>query len=274
MTDTLKIYFKDIKKIPLLKPQEEIELANRIKQGDHKAKDKMIKANLRLVINFAKKYKNFGIPFMDLIEEGNMGLMKAVMKFNPKKGFRFSTYASWWIRQYINRALANQGKIVRLPVYMVETILRYKKVTDELAYKLGRKPTNTEIAKKMKLSVKKINEIESVITKVTSLETPIGENQTGQIGDLIEDMTAVAPDQSMTEVMLHEKVEELLSQMRPREKEIIELRYGLKDNTKHTLEEVAQKFSLTRERVRQIEDAVLHKLRKIIKKEEKAGGTQ
>ncbi len=269
MTDPIKIYFKDIKKIPLLTAREEIELANRIKQGDQKAKDKMIRSNLRLVINFAKKYRNFGMPFMDLIEEGNIGLMRAVTKFNPKKGFRFSTYASWWIRQYINRALANQGKIVRLPVYMVENILKYKKVGDELSYKLNRKPTNSEIAKKMKVPVRKINELENVITKITSLEAPIGENQTGQVGDLIEDETATAPDQQLSEFMMHEKLEELLLNMNAREKKILELRYGLKDNNKHTLAETAQKFGLTRERVRQIEEAALKKLRKIVIREEK-----
>lgn len=269
MTDPLKIYLKDIKKIPLLTHEEEIQLANRIKQGDRQAKEKMIKANLRLVINFAKRYRHFGIPFMDLIEEGNMGLMKAVGKFNPKRGFRFSTYASWWIRQYINRALANQGKIVRLPVYMVEKILKYKKVSDDLAYKLGRKPTQVEIAKKMRTSVKKLNEINTLATKITSLEAPIGESQTAQLGDLIEDENAVLPDQKLSEFMAREKIDDLLSKMKPRERQIIELRYGLNDDAKHTLEETAKKFGLTRERVRQIEAAALKKLRKIIRKEER-----
>ena len=271
MSSPLKIYLKDIKKIPLLTAEDEIRLANRIRQGDRQAKEEMIKANLRLVINFAKRYKYFGTPFMDLIEEGNMGLMKAVGKFNPKKGFRFSTYASWWIRQYINRALANQGKVVRLPVYMVETILKYKKVTDELTYKLGRKPGQDEIEKKMKISVKKLNQIDSIATKITSLEAPIGEDQAGQVRDLIEDEAAVSPDQHLSEFMAHEKVQELLSKMKPREKKILELRYGLNENLKHTLEEAARKFGLTRERVRQIEDATLKKLRKIIIKEDNAG---
>jgi len=269
MADSIKNYFKDIKKIPLLTAEEEIELANRIKQGDQKAKEKMIKSNLRLVINFAKRYRNFDIPLMDLIEEGNMGLMKAVIKFNPKRGYRFSTYASWWIRQYINRALANQGKIIRLPVYMVENILRYKKVTEELTYKLGMKPSQAEIARKMKMTVKKLDEINSIVTKITSLEAPIGEDQTGQVGDLIEDENAVAADHQLAGFMAKEKIEELLSKMNPREREIIELRYGLKDDRKYTLEEAAKKFGLTRERVRQIEEATLNKLKKIITKEEK-----
>jgi len=270
MSDAIKIYFKDIKKIPLLSAEDEIELANRIRCGDQKAKDKMIRSNLRLVINFAKRYRNFDIPLMDLIEEGNMGLMKAVLKFNPKKGYRFSTYASWWIRQYINRALANQGKIIRLPVYMVEKILKYKKTTDELAYKLGRKPLKSEIAKKMKVTVGKLQEIDSVITKITSLEAPIGENQTGQMGDLIEDESAVSADSQLSDFMAKEKIDELLSKMSSREREIIELRFGLKNDDKYTLEYIAKKFKLTRERVRQIEESALKKLKKIVKKEERA----
>jgi len=269
MSDSIKSYFKDIKKIPLLSAEEEIDLANRIKTGDNKAKEKMIKSNLRLVINFAKRYRNFDIPLMDLIEEGNMGLMKAVTKFNPKKGYRFSTYASWWIRQYINRALANQGKIIRLPVYMVENILKYKKVSEDLTYKLGRKPMQSEIAKKMKVPVIKLNQIDTIVTKITSLEAPIGENQTGQVGDLIEDETAQAADHQLAEFMAKEKIEELLSKMKPRERQIIELRYGLIDDRKYTLEEAAKKYGLTRERVRQIEEATLKKLKKIIIKEEK-----
>jgi RNA polymerase primary sigma factor len=269
MNDSVKAYFKDIKKIPLLSAEEEIDLANRIKLGDNKAKDMMIKSNLRLVINFAKRYRNFDIPLMDLIEEGNMGLMKAVTKFNPKRGYRFSTYASWWIRQYINRALANQGKIIRLPVYMVENILRYKKTSEDLTYKLGRKPSQAEIARKMKVPVAKLNQIDTIVTKITSLEAPIGENQTGQVGDLIEDETAQSADHQLAEFMAKEKIEELLSKMKPRERQIIELRYGLVDDRKYTLEEAAKKYGLTRERVRQIEEATLKKLKKIIIKEEK-----
>jgi len=269
MSDSIRAYFKDIEKIPLLSAEEEIDLANRIKLGDNKAKERMIKSNLRLVINFAKRYRNFDIPLMDLIEEGNMGLMKAVIKFNPKRGYRFSTYASWWIRQYINRALANQGKIIRLPVYMVENILKYKKVSEDLTYKLGRKPMQAEIAKKMKVPVAKLNRIDTIVTKIISLEAPIGENQTGQVGDLIEDKTAQAADHQLAEFMAREKIEELLSKMKPRERQIIELRYGLIDDRKYTLEEAAKKFGLTRERVRQIEEATLKKLKKIITKEEK-----
>jgi RNA polymerase primary sigma factor len=291
MSNPLKLYLKDIKKIPLLTADEEIELANRIKQGDHKAKDKMIKANLRLVINFAKRYRHFGIPFMDLIEEGNMGLIKAVAKFNPKKGFRFSTYASWWVRQYINRALANQGKIVRLPVYMVEIILRYKKVSEDLAYRMGRKPTQIEIAKKMKIRVDKLNKIDSLATRITSLEAPIGEDHTGQLGDLIEDDAAISPDKKLSEFMAAEKIKELLSKLgKDREKEILQLRYGLrdedleqrlrkklrlsideiKDKSSFTLEEIAKFLGITKERVRQIEEMALQKLKKIMIKEEKA----
>lgn len=269
MSDPLKIYFKDIKKIPLLSADEEIDLAKRIRHGDQKAKEKMIKSNLRLVINFAKRYRNFDISLMDLIEEGNMGLIKAASKFNPKKGYRFSTYASWWIRQYINRALANQGKIIRLPVYMVENILRYKKIVEELTYKFGRKPMHAEIAKKMKVPVKKLYKISNIVTKIVSLEAPIGEDGSGHVGDLIEDESAHASDQQLTEFMAREKIEDLLSKMNPRERKIIELRFGLINNRKYTLEEVAVKFKLTKERVRQIEEATLKKLKKITVKEEK-----
>lgn len=268
MSDPLKIYFKDIKCIPLLTAAEEIDLANRIKQGDNKAKEKLIKSNLRLVVNFAKRYRNFDIPLMDLIEEGNMGLMKAASKFNPKKGYRFSTYASWWIRQYISRALANQGKIIRLPVYMVESILKYKKVVDELTYKFGRKPSQVEIAKKMKVSIKKLYEISGAAIKIISLEAPIGEDGSGQVSDLIQDESTQAADQQIAEFMAREKIEDLLSKMNPRERNIIELRFGLMGGRKYTLEEVAVKFRLTRERVRQIEEAALKKLKKIVTKEE------
>ena len=267
MSDPLKIYFKDIKKIPLLAAADEIDLANRIKQGDNKAKEKMIKSNLRLVINFAKRYRNFDIPLMDLIEEGNMGLMKAVSKFNPKKGYRFSTYASWWIRQYISRALANQGKIIRLPVYMVENILRYKKAVDELTYKFGRKPSRAEISKKMKVPIKKLDEISSIVTKIISLEAPIGEDGSGQVSDLIQDESAQSADQQITDFMAREKIEDLLSKMNLRERKIIEFRFGLIGGRKYTLEEVAAKFRLTKERVRQIEEAALKKLKKIAAKE-------
>ncbi len=269
MADTTKTYFKDIKNIPLLTSAEEVELANRVRRGDRHAKDKMIKANLRLVINFAKRYRHLGIPLMDLIEEGNMGLIKAVSKFNPKKGFRFSTYASWWIRQYILRALANQGKIVRLPVYMVENILRQKKAAEGLAYKLQRKPTTLEVAKKLNMTQKKVEEIENFITSIMSLEAPIGEERLITVADVIEDESAVSAQTQLSEFLAREKMYELLNRMTPRERRILELRYGLKGQDNLTLQATAKIFKLTRERIRQIEKAALKKLKKMAQKEEK-----
>ena len=252
---------KEIKDIPLLTPEEEIRLARLVRKGDAKARKVMIQSNLRLVINIAKRYTHLGLPILDLIEEGNMGLMKAVEKFDPKKGYRFSTYAAWWVKQYITRAIANQGKTIRVPVYMVETLNRLKKVQEHLTQKLGRKPRNSELAKTMKLPIKKIKEISEQVSRTTSLDAPVGEDDSGQFMDLIEDEASLSPVDEFTKVMRHERIKDLLEKMSKREQEILSLRFGLQDGVTHTLSETAQRFGITRERVRQIENAAMRKLR-------------
>lgn len=268
--DAIKLYFKEIKDIPLLIAQEERELATLVEKGDMEARKKLIRSNLRLVINIAKKYAYFGVPMMDLIEEGNMGLMKAVSKYNPRKGYRFSTYSAYWIRQYISRAIADQGKTIRIPVYMVEMISRWKKVTEDLTQKFHRKPTTKEVAKKMKLPVEKIREVSLIVTKTTSLEAPIGEGSTAQLMDLIEDVTSPSAIDELSQFLRRERVSGLLDLMDNREKEILRLRYGLSNGTDHTLGETAKCFGITRERVRQIESVALKKLRVHIRSQEKA----
>lgn len=230
---------------------------------------KMIKANLRLVVNIAKKYSHFGVPLVDLIEEGNLGLMKAVSMYNPYRRFRFSTYAAYWIRQYITRALANQAKTVRVPVYMTEAIAKWKRAVEQLTQKMGRRPRIKEVAKEMKTSMKKIRQIRNVITRTTSLETPIGKDGTGQFADLIADETSTSAEDEISQVLREERVGELLEKMNLREKEVLSLRYGLTDGITHTLNEIANKFGITRERVRQIEDAAMNKLRTYILTKEK-----
>jgi len=259
--DGIKLYLRAIKDIPLLTGDQEKSLARKIKRGDAKARRKMIQSNLRLVINIAKRYSKLGVPMMDLIEEGNLGLIKAVKKFNPNKGYRFSTYGAWWIKQYITRAIANQGKTIRIPVYMTEIINRWKRVTEELTQKYGRKPKIKEIAKKMRTSMKKVREISETATKISSLDAPIGDDGTGQFMDLIEDESSLSPMDQMTDALRRERINSLLDLMNDREKKILDLRFGLNDGTTHTLGETAKYFGITRERVRQIESAALEKLR-------------
>ena len=266
--EPIRQYLKEIKDIPLLTPEEEIRLARLVKKGDAKARKMMIQANLRLVINIAKRYTHLGLPIMDLIEEGNMGLMKAVEKFDPKKGYRFSTYGAWWVKQYITRAIANQGKTIRVPVYMVETISRMKKVQEQLMQKLRRKPRNGELAKAMKLPVRKIKEITEQVSRTTSLDAPVGEDDSGEFIDLIEDETSASPVEEFTKVMRHERVKDLLEKMNKREQEILTLRFGLQDGITHTLSETAKRFGITRERVRQIENAAMRKLRSYLAAED------
>ena len=268
--DPIRSYLKDIKSIPLLTAKEEIELAKRIKKGDTKAKRQMTLSNLRLVINIAKRYSNLGVPLLDLIEEGNLGLMKAVTKYNPRKGFRFSTYGAWWIRQYITRAIANQGKTVRIPVYMTELISKFKRVSEVLTQKLGRVPTATELAKRMRLPIERIERLRELVmsSQTTSLETPVGEEGETEMIDLIEDETSPSPQDDIGRFLQHERIQALLATMNERERRVLILRYGIDDGVSRTLGETAKFFGITRERVRQIEVAAMRKLRTLIAAEE------
>ena len=269
MADSIKLYLKEIKDIPLLTAEQEIDLAGKIKKGSRAARQKMIKSNLRLVINIAKRYSYLGIPLSDLIEEGNLGLMKAVGKYNANKGYRFSTYAAWWIKQYITRAIANQGKTIRIPVYMVELLIRFKKVQELLSQKLKRTPSVQEIAKKMKKPVVKVKRLKEIVSKISSLHAPIGEDGSGEFMDLIEDESPSTSVDELASFLLRERIASLLEKMNNRERKILILRYGLKDSITRTLDETAKKFGITRERVRQIESAAMKKLRIYIKQQEK-----
>jgi len=262
--DTIKLYLRAIKDISLLTPEQEKSLSRKIRKGNTSARKKMIQSNLRLVINIAKRYSRLGVPMMDLIEEGNLGLIKAVKKYNPNKGYRFSTYAAWWIKQYITRAIANQGKTIRIPVYMTEIINRWKRVTEQLTQRFGRKPKIKEVAKKMKIPMRKVREISEIAAKVSSLDAPIGDDGTGQFMDLIEDEGSSSPMDNVTGTLRRERVDKLLERMNERERKILDLRFGLTGGTTHTLGETAKVFGITRERVRQIESAALEKLRAYI----------
>jgi len=269
--DAIKLYFKDIKNIPLLTAQEELELAEKIKKGNKRARAKMIRSNLRLVINIAKRYSYLGVPIMDLIEEGNLGLMKAVEKYNPKRGYRFSTYAAWWIRQCITRAIANQGKTIRVPVYMVEAAIRFKKVSEQLQVELKRKPRLKEIARRVRLPLKKVRQLNKVAAKISSLNAPIGGQGTAEFIDLIEDESVSSAADESLDFMKKEHVVDLLKRMTPRERKILNLRFGLKNGVPHTLGFTAKRFGITRERVRQIEGVAMKKLRVYIKQQELIG---
>ena len=269
MTDPIKAYLKDVRHIPLLSAEEEVRLAKKVQHGDKEARDKMIQANLRLVISIAKRYANLGVPLSDLIEEGNIGLMRSVEKFDPGKGFRFSTYAAWWIKQGISRAIIDQGKMIRVPVYMNEEINKYKKMVEKLIHKLKRKPQLSEIAKKMKISVDKVRELENAITKMSSLEAPIGENQESQIKDIIEDENVASPEEEMEIFFNKERTNSFLDMLNERERKIIELRYGLIDGNPRTLAEIAKVLGVSRERVRQLEVGTLRKIRQTLKHKER-----
>ncbi|MBU4376497.1 MAG: sigma-70 family RNA polymerase sigma factor [Candidatus Omnitrophica bacterium] len=266
--DAIKLYLKDIKNIPLLTAEEELDLAYKIKKGSKPARAKMIRSNLRLVINIAKRYSYLGVPMMDLIEEGNLGLMKGVEKYNPKRGYRFSTYAAWWIRQYITRAIANQGKTIRVPVYMVESAMRFKKISEQLQLELKRRPRLGEIARRMKLSLKRVRQLDKMAAKISSLNAPIGEEGTAEFMDLIEDENTSTAADELVDFLKKEKVGELLKQMSPRERKILTLRFGLKEGITRTLGYTAKRFNITRERVRQIEFAAMKKLRAYLKQQE------
>ncbi len=259
--DPIRLYLKDIKNIPLLTPEEELKISKRARRGNAEACKLMIRSNLRLVVNIAKKYSFLGVPITDLIEEGNLGLMRSVKKFDPKKGYRFSTYAAWWIRQYITRAIANQSKTIRVPVYLTETITKWKRTTEKLTQKLGRTPSVQEVAKKMRIPVKKARRLCEIVTRTTSLHKPIGEDSSGEFMDLIEDQSVTSPFEELSRLLRQEKIAELLEKMSEREKQILILRYGLEDGTFRTLEETAKNFNISRERVRQIENNALKKLK-------------
>lgn len=260
MSDPIKLYLKDIKSIPLLTAQEELTLARKVKKGDLKARRQMIQSNLRLVISIAKRYGNLGVPLADLIEEGNLGLMRAVQKFNPARGYRFSTYAAWWIKQFVLRAIANQGKTIRIPVYMVDILSKYRKVGERLAQKLGRKPEPVEIAKAMRLPLRKVEGLEELTATPASLDAPIGDEGTAQFMDLVENAGVTTSKDELAEFLTHEKVADLLDRLSDRERAILSLRYGLQDGVTYTLGETAKQLNLTRERVRQIQSSAERKL--------------
>ena len=259
--DPVRMYLKEIGRVPLLHADEEIELARRMSEGDVEAKNKLAEANLRLVVSIAKRYVGRGMLFLDLIQEGNLGLMKAVEKFDYSKGFKFSTYATWWIRQAITRAIADQARTIRIPVHMVETINRLIRVSRQLLQELGRDPTPEEIAKTMDISVERVREIQKIAQEPVSLETPIGEEEDSHLGDFIEDEDAPAPAEAASFILLKEQLENVLETLTSREEKVLRLRFGLDDGRSRTLEEVGQEFGVTRERIRQIGAKALRKLR-------------
>ncbi len=259
--DPVRMYLKEIGRVPLLTAEDEVELAKRIEEGDEEAKRRLAEANLRLVVSIAKRYVGRGMLFLDLIQEGNLGLIKAVEKFDYRKGYKFSTYATWWIRQAITRAIADQARTIRIPVHMVETINKLIRVQRHLLQELGREPTAEEIAEEMDVSVDRVREILKVAQEPVSLETPIGEEEDSHLGDFIEDEDAPAPAEAASYLLLREQIGEVLSSLTPREKRVLELRFGLDDGRARTLEEVGQVFGVTRERIRQIEAKALRKLR-------------
>ncbi len=259
--DPVKMYLKDIGKVPLLTQEEEIELGKRVAEGDQDAKDKLCESNLRLVVAIAKKYGGRGMMFLDLIQEGNFGLVKAVEKYDYTKGYRFSTYATWWIRQAITRAIADQARTIRIPVHMVETINRQGKVARQLTVSLGREPTPAEIAKEMGISESKVRDIQRIAQDTVSLETPVGEEEDSSLGSFIKDTNTATPEESATTSMLKEQLVTVLGSLTPREQKVVMMRYGLEDGHAKTLEEVGREFNVTRERIRQIEAKALKKLR-------------
>ena len=259
--DPVKAYLKEIGRVPLLSPEEETALAMRIIEGDQRAKQRLSEANLRLVVSIAKRYVGRGMQFLDLIQEGNLGLIKAVEKFDYTKGFKFSTYATWWIRQAITRAIADQARTIRIPVHMVETINKVKKVSSQLLHKNGHEPTAEEIAAELGMGVEKVREIMRVAQEPVSLETPIGEEEDSHLGDFIPDDEAPAPAEAASHTLLKEQLDDVLTSLTEREAKVLRLRFGLEDGRPRTLEEVGKEFDVTRERIRQIEAKALRKLR-------------
>src|ERR1700733_942823 len=265
----IKIYLREIGQIPLLTPQEEIELAARIKKGDREARALMIKANLRLVVKIAHDYANLGLPLLDLISEGNIGLMKAVERFDPAKGGKLSTYAAWWIKQSIKRALANQSKTIRLPVHLVDKISKMRRVALQMSEELGREPTDEELAEEVGLAAAKVSQLKTVSIRPASLDAPISDDDTAKFGEIVGDMEALTPFERLRDQNLRDEVSDLLAVLDDREKKIIFSRFGLDGGKAKTLEEVGKKFGVTRERIRQLQNIALMKLRRALQKKEK-----
>ena len=261
LDDPVRMYLKEIGHVPLLTAEEEVELAQRMEAGDEEARHRLEEANLRLVVSIAKRYVGRGMLFLDLIQEGNLGLLKAVEKFDYSKGYKFSTYATWWIRQAITRAIADQARTIRIPVHMVETINKLVRISRQLLQELGRDPHPEEVAQEMGISVARVHEIMKIAQEPVSLETPIGEEEDSHLGDFIEDEAAPAPAEAASFMLLREQLEEVLETLTDREKNVLRLRFGLEDGRSRTLEEVGQSFGVTRERIRQIEAKALRKLR-------------
>jgi len=259
--DSIRLYLCEIGKVPLLTAKEEIDLARRIKKGDQQAKKQLAEANLRLVVSIAKKYIGRGLSFLDLIQEGNIGLFRAVEKFDADRGFKFSTYATWWIRQAITRAIADQARTIRIPVHMVETINKLTHAQRRLVQELGREPLVEELAAEMDMDVKKVRHILKISQDIVSLEAPVGTEEDSKLGDFIEDDDALSPSDATNRQLIKENIHEMLQYLSPRERKIVEMRFGLKDGVGHTLEEVGHEFGVTRERIRQIEAKVLQKLK-------------
>ncbi len=259
--DPVKVYLKEIGRVPLLTPEEEVELAVRIINGDEAAKKRLSEANLRLVVSIAKRYTGRGMSFLDLVQEGNLGLIKGVEKFDYTKGYKLSTYATWWIRQAITRAIADQARTIRIPVHMVETINKVKKASSQLLHVNGREPSADEIAEELEMPIDKVREIMRVAQEPVSMETPIGEEEDSHLGDFIEDHEAPAPQEAASHTLLKETLGNVLDSLTPREEKVLRLRFGLEDGRSRTLEEVGKEFNVTRERIRQIEAKALRKLR-------------
>ncbi len=259
--DSIRMYLSEIGRVPLLNSQQEIEIAKRIAKGDQSAKQHLAEANLRLVVSIAKKYIGRGLSFLDLIQEGNIGLFRAVEKFDPSKGFKFSTYATWWIRQAITRAIADQARTIRIPVHMVETINKFTHTQRRLTQELGRDPTAEEVAAEMELDVKKVRHIIKISQDIVSLEAPVGAEEDSKLEDFIEDEQTLSPSESTNRQLVKESINEMLHYLTPRERKIVKMRFGLGDGIGHTLEEVGREFGVTRERIRQIEAKVLQKLK-------------
>ncbi|HUJ08424.1 MAG TPA: RNA polymerase sigma factor RpoD/SigA [Verrucomicrobiae bacterium] len=265
----IKIYLREIGQIPLLTPKDEIRLAARIKKGDKQARADMIKANLRLVVKIAHDYSNFGLPLLDLISEGNIGLMKAVERFDPKKGGKLSTYAAWWIKQSIKRALANQAKTIRLPVHLVDKISKMKRAGHKLSEKLGREPTDQELADVLDMPRSKVAQLRTISVRPASLDAPIGEEDATEFSEIVGDETALTPFELLRDKTLRQEVRDILEELDAREAEILTMRFGLDGSKPRTLEEVGKRFKVTRERVRQIQNIALTKLRRVMEKQDR-----